>query len=207
MFWHWTSLTERISLIERIQFSGFHSTWNCAIITTINVRTSSLLWKETPHPVAVTLHSSSISPSPLPSHCCPTAGQPLITFCLYHFTFCGHYIQMRSYNICYFVNGFFVICFLFVCLFFLFLLPHLWHMDDPGLGLNQSCSCQPIPQPQYHQIWAASVIYTAACSNAGSLTHWMRPGIKPAFLVMDTSWFLTCWATKGTPAIVSNSIV
>ena len=119
MFWHWTSLIERVSLIERIQFSGFHSTWNCAIITTINVRTSSLLWKETPHPVAVTLHSSSISPSPLPSHCCPTAGQPLITFCLYHFTFCGHYIQMRSYNICYFVNGFFVICFfcLFVCFF------------------------------------------------------------------------------------------
>ena len=34
-------------------------------------------------------------------------------------------------------------------------------------------------QPQQRQIWAASGTYTAACSNAGSLTHWPRPGIKP----------------------------
>ena len=42
---------------------------------------------------------------------------------------------------------------------------------------------QPIPQ---------------AHGDAGSLTHWVRPGIKPA-----SSWFLVgfvnCWATKGTP--------
>ena len=34
--------------------------------------------------------------------------------------------------------------------------------------------------------------------NAGSLTHWARPGIKPI-----SSWilagFITCWATVGTP--------
>ena len=47
----------------------------------------------------------------------------------------------------------------------------------PGQGLNQSCNCslclsntgselplQPTPK---------------ACSNAGSLTHWSRPGIEP----------------------------
>ena len=39
---------------------------------------------------------------------------------------------------------------------------------------------------------------TTAHSNAGSLTHWARPGMEPA-----TSWFLAgCvnpWATTGTP--------
>ena len=29
-----------------------------------------------------------------------------------------------------------------------FLLLHLWHMKVPRLGLNLSCSCWPIPQPQ-----------------------------------------------------------
>ena len=37
-----------------------------------------------------------------------------------------------------------------------------------------------------------------ACGNAGSLTHWARPGIEPS-----SSWilvrFLTPWATTGTP--------
>ena len=50
-------------------------------------------------------------------------------------------------------------------------------------GSNQSCSCQ--PQPQQRQIWASSATYTAAHGNAGCLTHWMRPGIKPT-----SSWIL-----------------
>ena len=37
-----------------------------------------------------------------------------------------------------------------------------------------------MPQPQQHQTQAVSVIYAIACSNAGSLTNWMRPGIKLA---------------------------
>ena len=45
--------------------------------------------------------------------------------------------------------------------------------------LNWSCSCWPIPQPQRHGIWAVSVTYTTAHGNAGSLTYWVRPGIKP----------------------------
>ena len=47
-------------------------------------------------------------------------------------------------------------------------------------------------------IWAPSATYATACSNARSLTHWGRPGIKPA-----SSWtlvgFLTRWTTTGTP--------
>ena len=90
----------------------------------------------------------------------------------------------------------FFFCFLFFC----FLGPHLWHVEVPRLGSNQSCSHWPIPQPQQHQIRAASMTYTTAHGDAGSLTHWVRSGIEP-----ETSWFLVrlldcfCCATLGTP--------
>ena len=89
--------------------------------------------------------------------------------------------------------------FLFFSFFFFF--GHAFGMwKCPGQGSNQSCSCRPTPKPQQHQIWAASVTYTTAQGNARSLTHWMRPGIKPV-----SSWmlvrFVICfhWATTGTP--------
>ena len=69
-------------------------------------------------------------------------------------------------------------------------------------GSNQSCSCCPMPQPQQCRIWAASATYTTAHGNAGSLTHWVRPGIK-----LKTLWFLVGFvnheATMGTPGICS----
>ena len=37
-----------------------------------------------------------------------------------------------------------------------------------------------MPQPQQCQIWAASMAYTEACGNAGSLTQWARPGMELA---------------------------
>ena len=37
-----------------------------------------------------------------------------------------------------------------------------------------------MPEPQEWRIWAVSVTYTTAHSTTGSLTHWARPGIKPA---------------------------
>ena len=65
-------------------------------------------------------------------------------------------------------------------------------------GSNWSCSCQRIPQAQQHPIRAVSVTYTTAPRNAGSLTHWVRPGIQPA-----SSWmlvgFVNHWAMTGTP--------
>ena len=63
---------------------------------------------------------------------------------------------------------------LFFSPFFLGL--HLRHME----GLNWSNIRQPTPQPQQCEIRAASVTYTTAQWNAGSLTHWVRPGIEPA---------------------------
>ena len=35
-----------------------------------------------------------------------------------------------------------------------------------------------MPQPQQSRIWAESATYTIGHSNAASLTHWARPGIK-----------------------------
>ena len=72
----------------------------------------------------------------------------------------------------------------FFFFFLIFLGPHQWHMEVPRQGPNQSCSCRPMPQPQQHGIQATSATYTTAHGNAGSLTHWARPGIEPA-----TSWF------------------
>ena len=65
--------------------------------------------------------------------------------------------------------------------------PHPQYMEVPRLqvSLELCCSCQPMPEPQQRQIQAAPVTYTTAHCNAGSLTHWVKPGIKPA-----TSWFL-----------------
>ena len=48
----------------------------------------------------------------------------------------------------------------------------------PGQGVNWSCSCRSAPQPQQHQIWATSGNRAAACSNARSLTHRVKPGVK-----------------------------
>ena len=73
----------------------------------------------------------------------------------------------------------------FSFLFFLLCGPQPRHMEVPRLGLSQSCSRQPMPQPQPRQIRTMSETYTMAHSNARSLTHWMRPGFEPT-----TSWFL-----------------
>ena len=48
---------------------------------------------------------------------------------------------------------------------------------------HQIYSCQPVQQQC--QIWAASATYTTPHGNAGSPTHWVRPGIEPL-----SSWML-----------------
>ena len=63
-----------------------------------------------------------------------------------------------------------------------------------------------------HQIWALSVICTIAHGNAGSLTHWARPGIKSAsswiqvrFLSTEPQWKLLYGISWGIilPSIIS----
>ena len=40
----------------------------------------------------------------------------------------------------------------FLLCFSVFLGPHLWQLEVPRLGLNQTCSCRPTPQPQQRRI-------------------------------------------------------
>ena len=85
--------------------------------------------------------------------------------------------------------------FFFSFVFFEGFTHSIWRF--PGQGSNGSCSCQTMPEPQQHQIPAESATYTTAHSNTGFLTHWGRPGIKPA-----SSWMRIhfCCVPMGTPS-------
>ena len=96
----------------------------------------------------------------------------------------------------------FFVCFCFCFLSFCHFLGRyhgIWRF--PGLGSNWSCRRWPTPEPQQHGIQALSATYTTAHGNAGSPSHWARPGIEPStscFLV----GFINHCAMTGTPAIV-----
>ena len=55
-----------------------------------------------------------------------------------------------------------------------------------GCGSNRSSSCWPVPQPQQCWIPAAFAACTAACGNARSLIHRVRPGIDRTCIFTDT---------------------
>ena len=65
---------------------------------------------------------------------------------------------------------------------------HPQPMEVPRLRVNWSC--WPTRQSQQHDIWAMSATYTTTHNNAGSLNHWVWPGIKPT-----TSWMLVRFVT------------
>ena len=65
----------------------------------------------------------------------------------------------------------FFVC--FACFFSFYAAPVAYGSSQA----SWSCSCWPMPQPQWCQIWAP-VTSAAACGNAGSLTHWARPGTE-----------------------------
>ena len=69
--------------------------------------------------------------------------------------------------------------FFFFFFFLVFLGLHSWHMEVPRLGVKLKLELPAYAMAQQCQIWAVSVTYTIAHSNVGSLTHWVRPGIKP----------------------------
>ena len=88
--------------------------------------------------------------------------------------------------------------FSFLFFFFVFLGPHLQYMEVPRLGVESELPCRPTLWPQQYGIWAMSMTYTTGHSSARSLTHWVRPGIKPVFLWILVG-FINCWAMIGTP--------
>ena len=74
--------------------------------------------------------------------------------------------------------------------FFCFLWPHLWHKEVPKLrGWNENEAAvaelchnhsNPVSKPHLPSM-------ATACSKAGSLTQWVRPGVEP------TSSETLCW--------------
>ena len=85
--------------------------------------------------------------------------------------------------------------FLFYFITFFFLWPHLWHVEVLRLGVESEL--QPMPQPLQHQIQGTCVTHTAACSNTGSLTHWVKPGIEPEHSQRQC-WVLNPVSLNGT---------
>ena len=68
--------------------------------------------------------------------------------------------------------------FLFFGLFYLFRASPLTYGNSQARGWIGAMAAG-LSQPQQCGIWATFVTYTTAHGNAGSLTHWARPGIEP----------------------------
>ena len=61
-----------------------------------------------------------------------------------------------------------------------FLWPYLQHLEVPRPGVKLELQQRPTPQPSQFWIQGESATYVTDGSNAGSLTHQVRPGIEPA---------------------------
>ena len=98
--------------------------------------------------------------------------------------------KWRSYN--------FVLLFQECFVFFFFSGPHPCHMEVPGLGVELGLQLLAYATATA-TLDPSSATYTTAHGDAGPLTHWARPGIKPT-----SSWmlirFVNCWATMGIPS-------
>ena len=88
--------------------------------------------------------------------------------------------------------------YLFIYLFLLFRAAPLTYGGSSARGWTGDTAASVHHSHKQCQICAVSVTYTTVCSNARSLTHWMRPGIEP-----PSSWilirFITHRVTTGTP--------
>ena len=85
--------------------------------------------------------------------------------------------------------------FVFVLFVLVFLGLHPWHMEVPRLGVTSEL--QLLVYTTATAMWDPSRTYTTARSDAGSLIHGARPGVKPPssrILVRLPPWFtLPCF--------------
>ena len=88
----------------------------------------------------------------------------------------GHCISQRQLSFFFFLR---VMNIFILYIFFLFTGPPAAYGSSP-VRVKSVMQLQATPQPQQHQIQAASATYITACVNAWSLTHWERPGIEPS---------------------------
>ena len=86
-------------------------------------------------------------------------------------------------------------CFCVVWPFLFFLGPHPQHMEVSRLGVKLELQLLAYTTAKESRIRAKSATYITAHSNAGSLIHWARPGIKPmsscilvGFVTSESQW-------------------
>ena len=81
-----------------------------------------------------------------------------------------------------------VFCFF---VFFCFLGPHPWqYRGSQDRGRIRATAASLLHSRSNLVIWAKPAAYTTAHGNTGSLTHWARPGIEPA-------WFLVGFVSNA----------
>ena len=85
--------------------------------------------------------------------------------------------------------------------FFAFLGPHpVAYGGSQARGQIRAVATGLRHSQQPRQIWATSATYTTTHGNAGSLTHWARPGIEPT-----SSWILVRFVTAEPQQKLQNS--
>ena len=88
--------------------------------------------------------------------------------------------------------------YLFIYLFIYFLGPHPWHMEVPRLAVQSELQLPACTTATATPDWSCICDLHHSSWQCRSLTHWTRPGIKPA-----SSWilvgFVNCWATMLPP--------
>ena len=84
--------------------------------------------------------------------------------------------------------------------FFFFLGPHPRHMEVPRLGVQLELHL-PAYDSHRNNRFELPCDYTTVHGDAGFLTHWTRPGVKPIY-----SWilvgFVNHWVTMVTPWLI-----
>ena len=91
--------------------------------------------------------------------------------------------------------------FFFLVFFCLFRAAPVGYGGSQARGPIGTVAAGVMPEPQQCRIRAVSVTCTTVHGNAGSLTHWERPGMEPSPSRMLVG-FTTQWATTGTPRVV-----
>ena len=93
----------------------------------------------------------------------------------------------------------FLLWLFFFLIFFCLLGPHLQHMGVPRLGVKSELQLLAYATATTTRVQAVSASYTTVHSKVRSLTHWVRPGIKPASSRILVR-IVNHWAMKGTPS-------
>ena len=90
-------------------------------------------------------------------------------------------------------------------LFFLFKAAPVPHGSSQPRGQIRAASASPHHSHSRLGSKPVSATYTMAHGNAGSLTHWESPGIKPMSSRVLPG-FITCWHTIGFPRCDLSSL-